>query len=77
MGHQSVQHPLMEVQRLLLSRGPNLAVVPKYLQKGEYVAAVEDVCLRPPHKTTLGLRTDTYNLLIKVHPPGSILPYRN
>ena len=38
--------PLTEAQKSLLSRAPSFGIVPKYSSKEEYIAAVEEVCLK-------------------------------
>ena len=44
--------PLTEAHKSLLARGTNFPIIPKYSPKGEYIAAVEEVCLKLPPQST-------------------------
>ena len=69
MGYQPVQHPFTPAQQFLLSRGPNLAITPKYHSREAYVAVVEEACSRLPSMEADELRVDTS------HPLKNHCPY--
>ena len=67
MDNQYVQDPLTEIQGSLLARGPKYTVVPRHPSKGDYIAAVEEVCHHLPLNVAVEFRADTSQLLSKTH----------
>ena len=66
--------PLTEAQTSLLARGPKFAVCPRHAPKGDYTAAVKEVCLHFPPIVAAELRADTGKPLDKTHPPSPASP---
>ena len=68
MGHQSIYHPLTPMQEAFLTRGPNIAIVPKYPSKESYITAIEKACTRLPHREAEELRME-FSWLIRRNCP--------
>ena len=61
--------PIMEVHELLWARGPNFSMMPRYTPKGEYIVAVEEVCLQHSPKVASKFTTESSCLPRKHCPP--------
>ena len=44
--HNLSSTPLTDVQKKILSRGPNFAILPKYPPVGKYIASIENACTK-------------------------------
>ena len=67
--HNFSSTPLSEAQKKVLSRGPNFAILPRNPPVGEYIASIENACMKLKQGKADKLRGEIKTILKKIKTP--------
>ena len=67
--HNISSTPLTDAQMKVLSRGPNFAILPRNPPVGEYIASIENACMKLKQGKADELREEIKNILKKIKIP--------
>ena len=69
--HNISSTPLTDAEMKVLSRGPNFASMPKYPPVDEYIASIENVCLKLKQGKADELKGEIKTILKKINTPNN------